>query len=383
MTAISVDRISRLIEHVYLAGLDRGRWQSFCDALADAYPGAGVALFGHDLDGRRDLGVIAAGFAPEHIRSFVSRYGAINPWSAGIAAAPVGVAITSDAMLPREVLQRTEFYNDWLKPQDDLVAGVGTVAQSDGRRFLMLSFTMPDAVDIRYHAELEQLCSLLGPHLRRSVELTRQLVGAEFDETRRQTFEDAPWPVYIIDAGGKIRFANSLGEIVLEAGGVVTGAIGSALSFVDARVGQRFRHSFEALQRRNYAALVAPFQVICIKTNAPYLMTIAPYVAGAEIGDTPFGFVLEGRPVAVVLLTPAPTADLEALDLVLKDRGLTPAERILARAVQHGLSLQAFADERQVSIHTVRNQLRAIYHKLEVRRQSELAVLVGRLAGSR
>lgn len=383
MTEISVDRISRLIEHVYLAGLDRGRWQGFCDTLAGAYPGTGVALLGHDLDGRRDMGVVASGYAPEGLASFLDHYGAINPWSPFIAAAPVGVAIASDAMLSRESLRSTEFYNDWLKPQGDLIAGVGAVAQSDGRRFLMLNFTMSDSVDAQYHAELELLCNLLGSHLKHAVDLARRLSGADFGVLRRQTFELAPSPVYALDAGGTLRFTNSLGETILEAGGLVTGGMGSILGLVDARAQQRFRESFDALQRRDYGAIAAPFPVICTKTQDVYLMTIAPYVPEVDLGDTPFGFIVEDRPVAVVLLTPQPVADTEAQDSVLKARGLTPAERSLARAVQRGLSLQTYADEHRLSIHTVRNQLRAVFAKLDVRRQSELAVLMGRLASTR
>lgn len=52
--------------------------------------------------------------------------------------------------------------------------------------------------------------------------------------------------------------------------------------------------------------------------------------------------------------------------------GLTPAEVRLARKLRDGRSLQDAADELSVSVNTVRNQLRAIFDKMGLKRQSDL-----------
>lgn len=52
--------------------------------------------------------------------------------------------------------------------------------------------------------------------------------------------------------------------------------------------------------------------------------------------------------------------------------GLTPAEVRLARKLRDGRSLQDAADEMSVSVNTVRNQLRAIFDKMGLKRQSDL-----------
>lgn len=52
--------------------------------------------------------------------------------------------------------------------------------------------------------------------------------------------------------------------------------------------------------------------------------------------------------------------------------GLTPAELRLARKLRNGRSLKEAADELRVSVNTVRNQLRAIFDKMGLKRQSDL-----------
>jgi DNA-binding CsgD family transcriptional regulator len=59
--------------------------------------------------------------------------------------------------------------------------------------------------------------------------------------------------------------------------------------------------------------------------------------------------------------------------------GLTPAEARLAQGLVNGLSLQEYAEQQSVSIHTVRSQFRTIATKAGVGRQTDFvrAVLTG------
>lgn len=62
---------------------------------------------------------------------------------------------------------------------------------------------------------------------------------------------------------------------------------------------------------------------------------------------------------------------------------LSPAEHRLAGLLSQGLSPEQCAAQLEVSINTVRCQLRALYRKTRTQRQSELVSLIGRLAGQR
>lgn len=380
MPDVSAEHLSHLIGRVYEAGLNVSKWQGLVDQLSEDFEGVGVSLLGHDLSGRQHLGALTAGFDPHFIELFETYFASINPWSAGIAASPAGVVMTSDPMVPREHLVRTEFYNDWLRPQDNLISGVGVVAQSTGSRFLALTFTMPSREDERFHDELVQVSSLLGPHLRRAFELSRRLAGADTFGPKREQLGSGHSPVFLIDARGHISTSNPLGESLRTSGAVVRDGVLSPIRLCDARADAKLQRSLAAIRNHTYSGIAAPFPILCKEARLEYTATVAPYVPEIEIFDDFLGFVVDDRPVAVLLLTPTPAPDAETLRSSLAMFGLTPAEQGLALAIHGGHSLQSYADEREISIHTARNQLRAVFDKLDVRRQSELAVTIGRLA---
>ena len=60
--------------------------------------------------------------------------------------------------------------------------------------------------------------------------------------------------------------------------------------------------------------------------------------------------------------------------------GLTPAEARTAALVGSGLAPQDVADQLGITVGTVRCELKSVFEKLAISRQSELAALVVRLA---
>jgi DNA-binding CsgD family transcriptional regulator len=91
---------------------------------------------------------------------------------------------------------------------------------------------------------------------------------------------------------------------------------------------------------------------------------------------TPAGSGSEPR-VIVTLHTAGRPRDWQGL---LGYFGLTPAEAALADDIIHGVTLEHCAEARGTSIHTVRNQLRALLAKTGTKRQSELVGLLAPFA---
>ncbi|MBB3891498.1 pimeloyl-ACP methyl ester carboxylesterase/DNA-binding CsgD family transcriptional regulator [Phenylobacterium haematophilum] len=99
-----------------------------------------------------------------------------------------------------------------------------------------------------------------------------------------------------------------------------------------------------------------------------------------------FAYVLPARSLPGLTDLPALAAEDESFAVVFpaaaeagrlwsslsESFGLTPAEVRLARKLRDGRSLQDAADELSVSVNTVRNQLRAIFDKMGLKRQSDL-----------
>lgn len=105
----------------------------------------------------------------------------------------------------------------------------------------------------------------------------------------------------------------------------------------------------------------------------PLVARAAPYLsASAE--------VLRGMR-AIVLLTDLDSVPPTPSETLLRDVfGLTRAEARLAAGLGTGATLEDCATNYGVSLHTVRNQLAAVFAKMGVRRQTDLVLLAGQLA---
>lgn len=88
-----------------------------------------------------------------------------------------------------------------------------------------------------------------------------------------------------------------------------------------------------------------------------------------------------GAPADALALVFPPSEETGRLWASLRESfGLTPAEARLARKLKDGRSLKEAADELSVSVNTVRNQLRAIFDKMGLTRQSDLVRTLAELS---
>lgn len=152
---------------------------------------------------------------------------------------------------------------------------------------------------------------------------------------------------------------------------------GARLSFADPENAARFRDLAATIERggENGAA----------KGDAPALLRLV-----SETGEeAAFGYLIaesrlpeslrrQLRPKAptgkgtLVFVAPEREAARDAVRMYRETFGLTPAEARLAARLKDGLSLKEAAVDLGISVNTARNQIRSIFDKLGVNRQSDL-----------
>ena len=103
-------------------------------------PGSGATVYLLDPQSLQHPLVVgdSAWTASGFIGSYIAHYGALNPWLPSINAFPRQYVSTSPEYRGAENLPRTEFFNDWLRPQG-LDGGMGTVLSYDANRIMILS----------------------------------------------------------------------------------------------------------------------------------------------------------------------------------------------------------------------------------------------------
>jgi pimeloyl-ACP methyl ester carboxylesterase/DNA-binding CsgD family transcriptional regulator len=108
--------------------------------------------------------------------------------------------------------------------------------------------------------------------------------------------------------------------------------------------------------------------ILRLERNSGSAPAFAFVVPPSVLEDGPTG----GEPGAFALVFPSPDPAKRLWSGIRESFGLTPAELRLARRLREGLSLVEAAEDLEVSLNTVRNQLRAIFDKMGLKRQADL-----------
>lgn len=178
--------------------------------------------------------------------------------------------------------------------------------------------------------------------------------------------------VVLVSSAGRVLACNAMAEAALQ--GMGRAEPGARLEFHDEANAQSVRAAVAEARRTG--------QRIGLRLEGPQ----RPRFASAVAAEALMGHVdLAGRDLGALLIFAASGAADETWDMLRQSFGLTEAESRLARTLAEGLTLQQAADELGVSVHTVRNQLRAVFDKIGVQRQSDLVRAVheyGRMAGA-
>ena len=195
----------KLLSLLYATQTDTAAWQPFVEGL-HAQSTVPIMMFGHNLQRNEGLGLIAAGLRPDEIKRYQTDFADKNPWMHMNMVMPTGTVGVSDQALERRDLFKTDFYNDWLRRQEDIVAGpfmmchrtadtfVGIAAACQHRN---VDMTLP-----RAHALIEAL----APHLLRAITYSTLLGNSQ-----NQAFNHlnaTPHAVFLLTRSGRLSFMN-------------------------------------------------------------------------------------------------------------------------------------------------------------------------------
>jgi DNA-binding CsgD family transcriptional regulator len=357
---------SELVGLIYDAALDPDVWAVLLNRLADALS-AQCGFIGSHNSSTNATAITAPRTDPEYLRSFIE-YWARRAfiWNGG-EKLPVGTIIVRDMIVSRDEFCRTDYYNEWCKPQG-VEATIATNLLVEGPLSTVIAMSRPyaegdfDATEIRLFVELI-------PHLQRAVQLQLRLTGLDgLAEGSAEILNRLLQGVILVDGEARVMFANQVAESMLRAGrGLFLG-----------RDGLRAEIPGETRQlRRAIADCVKPHPGfggagghfrLSREHGVPLTFLVAPHHR--------LGWIDIARPRAILFI-----ADPEAKANVRRkwlreDFGLTPAEAAVAVEVLEADGLQAAAGRLGISLATAHTHLAHVFDKTSTRRQAELVRLL-------
>ncbi|MHA7773610.1 helix-turn-helix transcriptional regulator [Roseibium sp. M-1] len=369
--AVSAEKYIQLSNLAVSAAMDPQLWQPFLDDLGQAL-GTQVCtqLIGYDkLTGTAPL-AFASGYEPAILDLYQGTYADKNPFAANFAQCPIGDVITTHQLCPPQTLKKTSFYADLLLPMEDITAGGGSMLAFDADRMFLIGGNMRARDRDRYEADWLRLCAQLAPVIRQSLEINRTISGLSFEKwAADQHLLGSGTSVFVIDGDLRIHYASDEGQGLLQQGTLVGCGFEERFEFRSQRVQSEFA-AFTRFQSLGEHDIFRNWRLRDSHGKGWVCRSIGMRLS--DLDKAPFG-VFMTRPLSAVLLAIRPEPSGQSLQHQLQQEfGLSPAEAATALKLAGGDTPAEIALARGVSIHTVRNQIKASLSKTDCRRQSDL-----------
>jgi DNA-binding CsgD family transcriptional regulator/PAS domain-containing protein len=356
--------VATVIDSIYDAALDETRWPDAIAAIAERCSAITGILYEFDV-ARWDSRIVGTyRMDPEFMDDYRNHYAALDPWSRRSMVAEVGRATCTPELIADADLKRTEFYQDYLRPHGDLFYGLGGVIERTPHRIAILGVQRAYRAGM-FDADCIAVIERIMPHLRHSYRVRHAMEKAEQQcRTLRETLHALPNPVLILDGDARIQFANRAAAMLLAARDGLCLRGGQVMAADRRQQGQFAEALARALRmcKSTEGAAPGPCPLGRPRSERPLILTFAPI--GTEQNDG-------AGPLVAVLVDPGPAASapLQQLSAALR---LSAAEAGLLRDLTDGKSLAQIAEQRQVSVNTLRVHLSRLFQKTGTHRQAEL-----------
>jgi DNA-binding CsgD family transcriptional regulator len=374
---VSETEYAGFLDLLYGAAVEQAAWERVIATFADMIGGARAWMPDLSLIDGSGAGVIAR-IDPAAQTTYFQYFARRNPFvqpAIGNPNTPWPLNVRTDEdQFPKDEFVRTEYYNDFLKPQDIHSCLIVRLGRQGGRQST-LNVSRPGHREQFDGADLA-LARRLHPDLIRAFNLSRKFadLGA-LAAGLTETLERSPHGVLLLDDTGRVVHANTIAErLAAEGDGlrIAGGRLGAwpsqAARQLEALIGRAAGRD-GATRRGGSMALPTESRLL------PLSLTVAPLRA-----ERLLAFAAPSVLVCVTDLEAGaslPTQHLAALF------GLTPAEARVALALFEGATPREAAAQFGVSPHTVHAQLARIFDKTGTNRQAELIRLMVRTVAYR
>lgn len=368
--------LSRIIQKVQEAALEPALWQNVCEELAEVLGGASVALHFDAISpiGRSThLNAVAHGIGEDAFASYEAYYREIDPYTKGVSELATGE--TAFAPFPKSEVEKSAFYEDWMKPMGLQSTGsfLTVLSKEDSLPKSMLgAYRLPESPE--WGDDLIDWMNQLTPHIQHALRVTGRIIDLEArKEQMRDVLDSLNQGLALIDEQGDVLFMNrALTRLSLSSDG-----LGIENRQLRAQQPAQNRSLQTAIQRAVRGSDETPRIVSSIAISSAQ----RPYPLMAQV------FPLDDHPAtdwtsefprarAGVWTMDLSTRQPAPFDLITQAFSLTPAEARAAVLLAEGISPNKIADEIGITTNSAREYTKRVMAKTGTHRQPELVRLL-------
>lgn len=345
-----------LIDLIYAAMLGESSWQTFLDRLSDNAPDGRTILFSHNMSQSDDFLAMASRFEGPELDAYASYFVNVNPWLEFCALRQVGLGIHSDEILPDDELSKTEFYNDYLKP-NNIARSIGVTIDKAGHCPLIVS-TVTSSADFEMNSAFSEQLTRIAPHLRRASRFYRngpsRWSGFEIGAS---LFDAVDTGLIVLGEDRRIRTISNAGQRILEGGELSSMSPTGQFRFIN----EDAQSVMSAMLRRTYEGQ----KTVSLPLNGVKLTLL-------RVVRDQISFYFEGPTVVALMERSTNTPPASSLEQFVENHGLTFAEQRALLGLLDGKSVNQIASDSTLSRETIRSQLKSLFAKTGTHSQKEL-----------
>jgi DNA-binding CsgD family transcriptional regulator len=369
-----LEQFSRLIEAIYDAALDDTRWHDLAGQFATLFNVHSCALQVRDAHGDMTLlGVTDNVTSDRLMHEYQQHYYKVDLWALAAMDLPhrgqSNIAVTEEQLgISKKVILRNEIYD--FHHQTDMWHLIGASLELGGGANGIIGIHGGRKAEPFDETALDKL-NLLLPHLRRAFQIRATLREHSIQrDISMEALDALAGSVLLVDEQGRLVYANRSGSALLRTGQGLAVRDGFVIAAHSAHADALARAISHACASTTQAPDEKSENVICLPRpgQTPLEVTVTRVRPG-DLSAT------RDAPMAM-LVARADDPLAASRDTLRTSFRLSQSEAELACLLAEGLNLDEIAVQRNVSLNTVRSQLKATFHKTGVRRQSELVTLV-------
>ena len=359
-----------LIDLIYDAPFEPTRWIGVMERLCDGVSAHTACLTQLDIVDGSGEG-IAARADQSSVQNYMSHWTDQNALL--LVDDPVAYArawnlaiIRDQEWLPPEILHKTSYYNEFLRP----LGAEHSIMMRLSLESTAVTTLNIARVDERGAFQDEEIARVARyqPHLIRAVTLGQRLRLSQTALNELEVLlETNPKALFFLDRGGKVRHFTAAAESLLRSQNTLL-LRGNRLQAADAGADAALQRLIQATAK-DAACAVDPSLIMQSSDSGKRLV-----VSVSRLGPKSVS-AFSSEPLIIVGVAEARAA-ISPADSLKADYGLTGAEARVALLMAEGLKIPQIATRCGSSVHTVRAQLSAIFSKTGCHRQADLVRLL-------
>jgi len=368
-----------MLEEEVIAGFYRAahgtvNWSEALNGVSELLNCWVTQLLGVDLPNQRIMYTYEGGWSSaEPVVEYLRHYHAEDPHIRSVLSFPLGEWYHSSDHFDDISIATHPYYQDFLIPYNNKFISGTKVFESESTVivFAAIRSTSTDAFD----SEMRKQMDRLSFHMQQAIALwRRQRQVNQSAAVGRELLDRMAAPVMLIDAERRISVANQSALSLMSKAGPFQ-PLSGALHVTDREADRRLTLALRRLELGGKPSLVSEPRLerafVNISTDdskiSVCLIAIRPEATLGAFSQEPVAMVLFHDLMARVELDP----------FVLSTAyGLSPAEARIAVALTAGKVPKQIASANNVSLATVRTQLKSLYRKMAVSSSGELISLL-------